>query len=376
MSFSPGPFITCFLTALVLNIYILFIIHVKKDILYEGMRFTFGVIVLILLRMMIPLNFPFTITIPFAKVFPGISNVLYYNIGDSRVEVFHVLIIIWLTGAVIQMLRVVNGNREYKRFLAPFKVKDISEYPEIMEMLREYNLPDLPVYIVPASVSPELFGARHTALVLPEDILSHKEELKFSCRHELEHYKSHDLWLKMFVDLALCIQWFNPLVYILQKELILAFEMANDRKVMHGCTEKQRMEYALGIIRVSRTLKNGSVKQRGLSFARVEDNNTKQRIMFLQSPDYGKTKRKGISIFLRYVLVIAMLVVSFVYVPEGYYSENIEDSGAVKVHEENSFLVKCEEGYKWYTDGIYMYTFAEIHEGFDELPIFEEEELK
>lgn len=372
MSVSPGPFITCLITALVLNVYILFIIHVKKDILYEGMRFTFSVIVLILLRMMIPLNFPFTITIPFAGILPLVNRLLYYNVGGGNIQICHILVTVWVVEAVRRLLLMCSANREYRRFLAPFKVKNISDYPEVLELLKEYELSSLPVYMVPATVSPELFGAWNTVLVLPKDMLS-KEELNFACRHELEHYRNHDLWLKLFVDLALCIQWFNPLVNLLQMELILAFEMSNDRKVLHGCTEKQRMNYVLSIVRISKMLKGSPVKQRGLSFTKLHDFNTKQRIHFLSSEEYGKTKRRGVSIFFRYILVIVMLVVSFVFVPEGYNDEGARAVGGISLGDDNSYLIKCKEGYQWYVDGVYMYTFSTIHEGFDDLPIFEEE---
>lgn len=374
MSFSPGPFITCFLTALVLNIYILFIIHVKKDILYEGMRFTFGVIVLILLRMMIPLNFPFTITIPLAEILPRINTVLFYKIDGTVIKTWHILVAIWLLEAIRRLVLMIGWNRECRRFLAPFRIDNVSEYPEILEVLKEYNLSSLPVHIVPASVSPELFGAYNTALVLPKDILSNKEELKFACCHELEHYRSYDLWLKLFADLTLCIQWFNPLVHLLHKELILAFEMSNDRKVMHGCTEAQRMNYALSIIKISKTLKESPIKQMGLSFTRIDDFNMKQRILFLSSPNYGKIKRRGVSIFFRYVLVIAMLIVSFVFVPEGYVPAADTADGAVMVQEDNSYLVKCEEGYQLYVDGNYLFTCSPIPEEFINLPIIEEGE--
>lgn len=375
MSISPGPFITCLLTALILNIYILFIIHVKKDILYEGMRFTFGVIVLILLRMMIPLNFPFTITIPFAEVLPRINIFLNYNIGNTDIKICHVLIILWLIEAVRRLICMGIGNRDYRRYLAPFLVKNISEYPDVLELLNEYHVSFMQVYMVPAAISPELFGARNTVLVLPKDMLS-KEELLFACRHELEHYKNHDLWLKLFVDLTVCIQWFNPLVYILRQELILAFEMANDREVMRDCTELQRAEYMLFIIRLSKIIGKEEKRQKGLSFIKRNDFNLKQRVDFLSSKDYGKTKMRGASVLLRYVLVTVMLMVAFVFVPEGYIPKNLQDSEAVKVHEDNSYLVECEEGYQLYINGSYLYTCSTIHDEFNDLPIIKEEEVE
>lgn len=375
MSVSPGPFITCLLTAFVLNVYIFFIIHVKKDIFYEGMKFTFSVIVLILLRMMMPLNFPFTITIPSSKILPWFNKVLFYNIGGTGIEVCHVMAVIWLAEAVRRLIKMIRDNREYRNFLEPFKVEDLSEYPEVLSLLEEYQVPSLKVCIVPAPVSPELFGAWNTILVLPKDILS-KEELDFACRHELEHFKNHDLWLKLLVDLAACIQWFNILAHVLQKELVLAFEMSNDRKVLRGYTEDERIDYIACITRISRMQSNNGVKQRGLAFTKLNDLNLKLRTNFLIAKDYGKTGKPAVSIFIRYILAMLMLVVSLIYVPEGHSGEKAVADGAEKVHENNSYLIKCEDGYKLYLNGKYLYTCSTIHEEFSDLPVIEEEELK
>lgn len=375
MRISPGSFLTCLLTVVVLTGYVFFIIYVKKDILYEGMKFTFGAIALILLRMVIPVNFPFTVTIPVSGILSTVSGVLFSYIGGTQITPAHILVVIWLAEVIRRLFKMYWTNREYRRYLELFRVKDLSSYPEVKEILEEYHLLSLPVCIVPVSISPEIFGAWNSILVLPEHGIE-KEEMRYVCRHEVEHYMNHDVCLKFVIDLAVCIQWFNPLVYLLQEELILAFEMSNDYKVLLGSDEERRLDYSESIIKIAKRLKKEPVKHTGLSFIKLHDMNVKRRIQFLLSKNYGETKRRGLSVFLRYILVIVMLVVSFVFVPEGYIAEYSEADGAVKVHEENSYLVKVEEGYELYVNGSYLFTCSPIPEEFSDLPIIEEEDTK
>lgn len=375
MRISPGSFLICLLTVIILTGYVFFIIYVKKDILYEGMKFTFGAIALILLRMMIPVNFPFTVTIPFSEVLPTISRMIFYRINGGNIRIVHILVAVWLVEAMRRLLRMYRENRNYRRSLEPFRVNDLSDYPVVKEVLEEYNLLSLPVCIVPVSISPEIFGAWNSILVLPElDV--REDEWRYICRHEVEHYINHDVWLKLVVDLAVCIQWFNPLVYLMQEELILAFEMSNDYKVLRGCNANQRLDYSECIVKIAKLLNDNSAKHTSLSFIKVHDMNIMRRIQFLLSKSYGETKRRGLSVFLRYILVIVMLVVSFVFVPEGYIPENIEDNEVVKVHEDNSYIKRVEGGYELYVNGVYLYTCSTIHEEFSDLPIIEEEDAK
>lgn len=370
MSVSLGPFIMCFLAVVVLTAYVSFIIYLKKDILYEGMRFAFGVIVLILIRMMVPFNFPFTITIGSTRILPPISRVLFYHIGGTNLRPADILMVVWVVEAARRLLKMYRENKEYRRFLAPFRVKNISDYPIIEKMLNEYGVPEMPVYVVTASISPELYGAWKTALIIPDYDLN-PQEIEFVCRHELEHHKNHDLWLKMFVDLVVCIQWFNPFVYFLQRELILAYEMSNDNKVLEKCDDQQRTAYGLGLVKISKLQKNGSVKQRGLAFTKDNDRNIARRIQFVIDKEHGKPGMRGFSIFLRYIIVIVIFVVSLVFVPEAHrIDEKVKES--TFGYEQDCYIIESDLEFKLYVDNEYVFSFSSIPVEFQNVPIIKE----
>ena len=63
MELSLGPFLTCLMTSLILTIYFYYVLYRKKTFFAQGKRFVFIGVILILLRMAVPLNFPFTYSI-------------------------------------------------------------------------------------------------------------------------------------------------------------------------------------------------------------------------------------------------------------------------------------------------------------------------
>lgn len=87
MSVSLGPFMTCFVTILILTGYVHFIMK-RNSALFRGtIKIVFGVIAVILLRMMVPINFPFTKTIYSSKLLIGLGNIVYANVyGDREIS--------------------------------------------------------------------------------------------------------------------------------------------------------------------------------------------------------------------------------------------------------------------------------------------------
>ena len=61
--------------------------------------------------------------------------------------------------------------------------------------------------------------------------------------HELVHYKRHDIWYKWLFQAALCVHWFNPLVYIFNRKFHIDCELACDETVLKLLSEEGRRAY-------------------------------------------------------------------------------------------------------------------------------------
>jgi len=91
--------------------------------------------------------------------------------------------------------------------------------------------------------SPMIMGFLKPVLVLPDDNYS-EEEMFFILKHELIHYKHHDIYFKLLFVLVNAIHWFNPLVYIMQKEAVVDMELYCDESVIRQTGVAGRKAYA------------------------------------------------------------------------------------------------------------------------------------
>lgn len=92
------------------------------------------------------------------------------------------------------------------------------------------------------AVSPMMIGFFRPVLVLPDNEYS-QEELFFILKHELIHMKRHDLYFKLLFVITNAIHWFNPFIYVMQKEASIDMELSCDEKVIQGTAYAVRKAY-------------------------------------------------------------------------------------------------------------------------------------
>ncbi len=90
--------------------------------------------------------------------------------------------------------------------------------------------------------SPMMIGFLKPVLVLPDNNCS-EEEMFFILKHELIHYKHHDIYFKLLFVTVNAIHWFNPLVYIMQKEAVVDMELYCDEGVIRQTDITERKAY-------------------------------------------------------------------------------------------------------------------------------------
>ena len=97
--------------------------------------------------------------------------------------------------------------------------------------------------------TPMLAGLFKTFLILPEVEMSERE-LKVILKHELTHFKRHDLWVKSLTLVANAIHWFNPAAYRLTKNIDTFCELSCDEQVVSDMNREERQFYGETILNV------------------------------------------------------------------------------------------------------------------------------
>ncbi len=94
----------------------------------------------------------------------------------------------------------------------------------------------------PLIASPMLISFFRPRIILPVGELEDKE-LSYIFVHELIHYKQRDMFYKWLIQIVVCVHWFNPLVYLLEKEVNKSCELSCDEKVISVLDDTARREY-------------------------------------------------------------------------------------------------------------------------------------
>ncbi len=152
---------------------------------------------------------------------------------------------LWVMGALSFALYHLLGTWAFQRRLLRWSRSPDEGTVQIFgEVRRDLGLKKTPrLRVSRRAASPMLTGLFLPCLVLPDQEYS-QQELRFILRHELTHYRRHDLWYKLVVLAANTVHWFNPLVYLLAHEAARDMELTCDAAVVAGADAEARRAYS------------------------------------------------------------------------------------------------------------------------------------
>ena len=107
----------------------------------------------------------------------------------------------------------------------------------------------LPVVVSDIAHTPMLIGIVKPVIVLPNMLLA-GAALEVILAHEMVHHRRKDLLYKMFGFAANVIHWYNPLVYVLNRQLNTLCELSCDEKVASTMDAPNRKLYGETILHV------------------------------------------------------------------------------------------------------------------------------
>ena len=329
-----------------------------KVISKVGPGFVVTIWLLVSVRMFFPIEWGYTYSFYFERVFTGIQEFFTCEIfkGEQSIAVWQICLAVWILGAVFLGFCKI---KDYKRSLRLFRVLPeiprnslaaiweedfLKQYPEIQELkFVKFN----------HTVSPFLAGLRQPVIVMPDRKFT-DQELRCVVGHEVLHYRDHDIFWKIFTEALCTIFWWNPVFLFMKKRLFHMIEIKNDRKLTEAMTVKEKSEYLdclLGIVKDS----CGNSFTGTAGFSKTDKKVLRQRVELIVSP--GKISR-GCQVVTG-IIVAVLLFLSTAVVFEPTYPIPDTPGSGLELTEDTGYLIENGKVYDVYILGQYIYTTEE-----------------
>lgn len=142
----------------------------------------------------------------------------------------------------------------------------------VNSILHEMNMAHILVFSNDGIASPLVCGLLAPRIYLPARMdFRNTELLRHILAHETMHIKRRDNWLKAVMLTVLCLNWFNPLVWLMARCLSSDLETACDEAVLRTCQDEDaRKGYAFSLLAMAVTAARSPLLYSAFSKTEVE----------------------------------------------------------------------------------------------------------
>ena len=241
------------------------------------------------------------------------ATVIWDRIIYNRMNI---LAYVWLIGAIALML--LNVLRYVRLNIKIRKNSEVISCPET----GEYTDRKINVRVWENIASPFMTGIFRPTLILPKTELS-GEQLHNILRHEMTHFKRHDILYKWFAEFVKCVHWFNPMAWYVSKQIAAECEISCDMAVTKNMTGSEEMSYVSTILSL---LPTGKSKQLPLTTQMASSKKfLKRRFVMIKNK---KTTSRFMSVLSA---VIAAIMLSTTVFASGLLSDLTTDNYTIEI---------------------------------------------
>ncbi|MDE7185575.1 MAG: M56 family metallopeptidase [Lachnospiraceae bacterium] len=163
----------------------------------------------------------------------------------SRITWLEVCSAVWMGGCLLFMAVHWISYLRYKKLVIVqgMTVEEDSAAALFARLSEELHIRQpIQATLYQGAAGPMVIGFCRPMVVLP-DMQYNQQELYFILRHELVHLKRRDACLKLLFVAANAVHWFNPVVWIMQREAVVDMELSCDERVVQGMDFADRKAY-------------------------------------------------------------------------------------------------------------------------------------
>ncbi|WP_312354863.1 M56 family metallopeptidase [Aminipila sp.] len=375
MFVSSASLITIVLFCNLFVIAIWFYLKSHKRILQIGTSTLIIGTVLVVIRLLIPVEFTFEKTIGSEYILPQLHEFLYAPILPKVVQgiyIYHLLLLIWGIGIAFLGMRTTIHYIKFKMLIDREKSVEDQKVIEVLNEITKSYKKSAAFRVVQTNLIsvPMYFGLFTPRIILPNIELSDKE-LFYILSHEVTHYYHRDLWVKMLMEIVSVIYWWNPLAYLLKQEIDKILEIKVDMSVTKIFGEAEKIQYLECLLQVAKGNAPSLIRSFSLAFDSRTASALSQRFYIVLDSQQFHKKPRALAAFLAVFVILLLIMSSYVFVVEPYIVKSNIAATTVEFSSENTFLIKnANGGYDVYLNNQYFATAKEIKDSYSNLPIY------
>lgn len=329
-----------FVTAVLLSSLLIVALYLSRKSAKTIRMLNFGYLACLYLfclgRMFFSVELPFTTALSAPSLMNPVFNFQETDILmlDRSVSISKILLIIWAIGTVFLLTRFLIRYYQGKREIDKIPKQENQAIQGVLNELQRENTHHYQIQVLccPGLSTPCGIGLLRRQILLPSQEYT-EEELFHILRHELQHFQTHDLLVKWMIRVFQCLFWWNPLVYLLGKDLDQVLEIKCDLAVVKNCNRKETAAYMRIIknqlkraMEMQKTVPVGSASLVG-NFAM---SNIEERFLYMAT-SLKPTERKELPKPVFAVLFVALIIASYSFVLQSSYEAPELDENGEKI---------------------------------------------
>lgn len=204
-----------------------------------------------------------------ANVLPGTALTVNSPVAESAAAV-DPWFVVWLVVAVICAAAVIES---YARCRREFRASLPVDCEFVERWLGEQKLRrKLSVRQSDRVSTPLTYGVLRPVILLPKNIdLEDEETMRYVLTHELVHIRRFDAVSKLLLVAAVCVHWFNPLVWVMYVLANRDIEISCDEAVIRAFGGESKACYARALIRMEERRSGPTAFYNGFSKNAIEE---------------------------------------------------------------------------------------------------------
>ena len=243
MRLSLSSIFITLIMVMIMGLLLTILLHQKRRYIFFRSDLLIGLSMIILIRLLFPIEFPFTRSIYIGSVMNPIQEFFGIELVKG-ITILNFFCIVWVIGSIVCFLLYLRRIRILKQILTA--ISQTAKKCKVSSFIKSDSLSDYPVWETDLISVPMVLGLKEVIL-LPKKHFS-ETELEVILQHEIQHVKNHDIYIKQFSNILMIIYWWFLPIYWLNNNINLALEIRADAKATKHLEKTDVLKYAYTLV--------------------------------------------------------------------------------------------------------------------------------